>query len=466
MYKLHFYTILFLSSVHFSKLYSQKVINSDAFNPILWKKEVPSLNRSDIKDHLNFHPTLLFKDNNGGYVVPLSETKKLTIFSVYNSHSGGGLGSVEGDTYNVSFNESDITSINKVAIGTTKNVPKLLCYSEYFDETKISFDLNKTAYFNIGESIGKNDKNFIGNIGELIVFDKVLNKNEKQKIITYLSIKYGISMVDTFSYMDSHGKSIAEKKAGFHHRFTGIGKDDYFMLNQKQSHNGYDNACDFTIGLGGIWNTNDENKSNIPNLAYMTWTDDGHDGRWAQYTNGQFLDRKWLIKSNHDFFVNKQFEVSILKNKLLDYNEKMPVWMIVLHQDKTEEVVKMKRMNDTNVFFDYTFDKDLSGSDEVVFAQSFRHPITTEFLEASEDRIYPNPVAVGQEFMLSLSNLNDSEINISLFDLNGKMLTDEKREATNKSFLYNSKIPVEGQYILKVSGENTSKQFKIIAIKN
>lgn len=127
-----------------------------------------------------------------------------------------------------------------------------------------------------------------GKIHELILYNRQLSATERQKINSYLSIKWGTS-IDTVimkvagagnNYITSDGTVIWTANNTYYHRITGIGRDDCTGLLQKQSRNvdlsspGYP-----TIGLGTIAANNPSNASTIAaDKSFMVWADDGKIG--------------------------------------------------------------------------------------------------------------------------------------------------------------------------------------------
>lgn len=92
---------------------------------------------------------------------------------------------------------------------------------------------------------------FSGGIAEIIVYDKLLNRKQINKIESYLAIKYGISLPLTSNYYNSNGGIIWDplQHKGFEHNLTSIGKDKNTNLNQLQSRNEY---SDVNLTLGWI----------------------------------------------------------------------------------------------------------------------------------------------------------------------------------------------------------------------
>ncbi|MFD0991064.1 choice-of-anchor D domain-containing protein [Mariniflexile jejuense] len=142
------------------------------------------------------------------------------------------------------------------------------------------------------------DTYFDGKIGEVLSYSQTNSSLDQHKVLSSLSIKYGITLHETNSttavnlndknYIDSQGTVIWNTVAnsGYNYDVAGIGRDDASQLNQKQSQSSND-ASDgtgrtqgiLTIGLSNIYNTNTSNISSNPtnfnNREFLMWGDNG-----------------------------------------------------------------------------------------------------------------------------------------------------------------------------------------------
>ncbi|EMT50124.1 hypothetical protein I532_24271, partial [Brevibacillus borstelensis AK1] len=129
---------------------------------------------------------------------------------------------------------------------------------------------------NIGKIIGRNDEYWKGTIGDLIVYDRVLNDTERQRISTYLSLKYGYTLENT-DYLDTNGETVwdATENSNYNHNIAGIAIDTKGALLQKQSHS--TNVGDqVIIGLDQIVEKNSDNPASFDSdNQYLIWGDNG-----------------------------------------------------------------------------------------------------------------------------------------------------------------------------------------------
>lgn len=83
-----------------------------------------------------------------------------------------------------------------------------------------------------------------GGIAEFIIYPSVLSNANNLKVMSYLALKYGITLGTTSivsNYLSSAGSIIYTGATAYHNNLIGIGRDDASTLYQLQSHN-YDDS--------------------------------------------------------------------------------------------------------------------------------------------------------------------------------------------------------------------------------
>ncbi|KAA8753908.1 S-layer homology domain-containing protein [Paenibacillus sp. UASWS1643] len=146
-----------------------------------------------------------------------------------------------------------------------------------------------------------------GTIEEIIVYDYALTDEERQKISTYLAIKYGYTLDQTTanSYVDSNMATIWDSNvnAVYTHRITSIGRDDQSGLMQKQA-KAQEQGSTLTIALGNsVEDTNSANKNNISNdSSFFTF---GDNGASTEFKTPITKDEKKLVGMERIYKVQK-----------------------------------------------------------------------------------------------------------------------------------------------------------------
>ncbi len=112
-------------------------------------------------------------------------------------------------------------------------------------------------------------------VGEMIVYDRVLTAAEIQRVESYLAIKYGITL--TTSYVNAAGTTIWDiaANAGFNHDITGIGADATSGLDQRKSQS-INPSTILTVDKGGA----------ITNGSFLVWGDNNGTGTSANVPTG------------------------------------------------------------------------------------------------------------------------------------------------------------------------------------
>ncbi|WP_342089074.1 T9SS type A sorting domain-containing protein [Dyadobacter sp. OTU695] len=161
---------------------------------------------------------------------------------------------------------------------------------------------------------GSDNAGFTGHIGELVVYGSGnITPLERNKVDSYLAIKYGVTLADTVNYITSAGDTVWNSAAntGFYRNVAGLGRDNISVLHQKQSRSQHVNTNgQLTIGLGQIAATNPANPGTIADGQFLMWGDNGQiqamTNSAASYatftyaggaTNGRRMTRVWKAQN-------------------------------------------------------------------------------------------------------------------------------------------------------------------------
>ncbi len=121
---------------------------------------------------------------------------------------------------------------------------------------------------------------FNGRIAEVIVYGRELTTAERQRVNSYVAVKYGVTLGTTTSpidYLTSSGTVVWSSSTIYQNDVAGIGRDDSSGLNQKQSRslNTENSGNLVTIGLGAIAADNAANVNTFgADRTFMIWGDD------------------------------------------------------------------------------------------------------------------------------------------------------------------------------------------------
>lgn len=149
---------------------------------------------------------------------------------------------------------------------------------------------------------------FAGDIAEIIVFDDLISSTEKERVNSYLAIKYGITL--NHDYVSSNGASLKSVTDGFGHRITGLGRDDASGLYQKQSLSDESEAI-VTMYFDNYASTNQANTFSIPNDESFVLIGDDNGSLNTDWSNP--LINETYIPSNRTWKVNRHNSTDIVR---------------------------------------------------------------------------------------------------------------------------------------------------------
>lgn len=194
----------------------------------------------------------------------------------------------------------------------------------YNSQVLTTSTVNDIAFANVGAPgppvlgteywIGRNfdvQGSLNGRVAEIFTFAEQVTAVDRQKIESYLAVKYGVTLGASTEaqkdYINSFDTSVWDisANAGYNYHVAGIGRDSISDLNQKQSKT-LNTTGEVTIGLGGIFATNSLNTNEFEDDGdFLVWGCDN-----GSYTGSSTntitiasgitttltrIDRKWKI---------------------------------------------------------------------------------------------------------------------------------------------------------------------------
>jgi hypothetical protein len=168
---------------------------------------------------------------------------------------------------------------------------------------------------------------FNGLIPEVVTYNSLLTAVQRQRVNSYLAIKYGTTMDQTVAtnYLASDGTTIlwdATANTSYNNNITGIGRDDLSALYQKQSQS-VNTGSQVVMALGTVVSTNQANANTITSdKQFLIWGDD-NGSLTTQVTTGNStftyrFTRVWKAQNTGSFAENMTvyYPVSAFGNAL------------------------------------------------------------------------------------------------------------------------------------------------------
>lgn len=310
---------------------------------------------------------------------------------------------------------------------------------------------------------------------EALFIPKKLKKTDLDKVHSYLSIKYGISLKG-LKYFNSNGDVLwdPEQHKEFQERPTGIGRDDLNELYQKQSSNQEDKIL--TIGREKINRTNFDNNAPLDNNTFVIWSDDNNDLEFEERDDFRVLKRSWEINFIGKTIPKKEYSVQVDKNLMNPEGLRLNYWMLIKNDDGSVQKIAGKSKEDVIEYSGVAFPEE---KNKAVF--TFATNINKEILpengnnagnhnpvytkgpgEGTSDLkylLYPNPVKINSYFTVKFPPTEG--LQITIYDGGGRILSSDK--IASDSVIYQNKLNVQGVYlVILTENKKLIKAFKVI----
>jgi hypothetical protein len=332
---------------------------------------------------LNFNKALLFDGVNDYLKIPvnldgLSEITVLSVFHSSDTAERGTWGAENALSRDVMLTTRRATGPDTVTdnYGKNENQTVLNTIAQSWESTTTK---SATAFLALG-STGKSrgHKPFKGSVAEMLVFNRALGFLERLQVETYLALKYGASMPGR-NYISSDEKVVwkADDNAAYSHRIAGIGRDDAFLLYQKQAHSAYDSGF-LTISVNRLSASNDENTATVNHGDFLLWGDNNAT-RVTKPGEGKdsvlaIVQRQWLLTATgttaNQLATEVAVDLSQLPTTTLGY------WLVIDRSGQGNfsidnlEYISADRTTNGKAVYKIQWDTDRSGKDSFGFARA------------------------------------------------------------------------------------------------
>lgn len=214
------------------------------------------------------------------------------------------------------------------------------------DQKFKSYGYEGETKFYIGEitpidpQVSYEDLSFTGNFPEFISYQRELSENERNRIESYLALKYGLTLAKDTPYLNSKNLIFWNKQNNdlFSKRIFGFGNDRTSQLNQLQSQSTH--LKDHLVAaVGKIVETNMEKQElvSIPNNHFLVFGD--NDGKPSlsnrNSQNIQYWKKVWLAQRTGKVMDKQPIHFKLyLNEELIEYLTGYPEHTIWFMHDK------------------------------------------------------------------------------------------------------------------------------------
>jgi hypothetical protein len=259
-----------------------------------------------LNSSLNYNPAFRFNGFNDSLNIPcnvdsLAAVTVMAVFQPADTVETGVWGAGNATAHKMMMTTRRVTGPDSSVdnIGSTGNFALL---STVIQNWPSGSPLSENAYLLFGSTGTQNNiPSFKGTIAELLVFDRSLDVLTQIQYETYLAIKYGIPLTRG-NYVTARETVLwnADKNQNFGYRMTGLGREDFFSLYQKQAVSAVDPDSLLAISTGKFMLTNAANTDSIANGNYLVWGDNNKSLGVSATADGQLqlVNRQWLMNAS------------------------------------------------------------------------------------------------------------------------------------------------------------------------
>ncbi|MEP2374994.1 MAG: T9SS type A sorting domain-containing protein, partial [Ekhidna sp.] len=218
----------------------------------------------------------------------------------------------DGDEYRSGRPDGTFTALDEPVIYSSANNTGATVQDIFSNGADINPEQYANALKNLTDEpyrLGNNYANsnfYDGGIAEVLSYSTALSTTEREKIQSYLAIKYGITLDgDETDYIASDGNYIYETviaPANYNNDIAGIGRDDISQLDQRKSLSVNADAI-VTMALTDNAGTFASPNAATANLSFLAWGNDNDDDGTIEDITTEVpsnvvtrLDREWRVQ--------------------------------------------------------------------------------------------------------------------------------------------------------------------------
>lgn len=234
------------------------------------------------------------------------------IYGVYNSDKNANVNFYHTNHYNI---DKKFKSFGQ--LGET----------DFYIGTKVAFDPDS----------GFPDNHFFGNFPEFISFTRELSANERMRVVSYLALKYGLTLDKKVPYLSSENKVFwsNDNNKIFPNRIFGFGKDVTSTLNQLQSESTHLKKH-LVAAIGKIAETNMDKQEmvDLPNEHFLVFGDNGGKPKLSKENSKKikYWEKVWLAqrtgKKMSEYPIYFRLTLTDELQEYLSSNKDQTLWLL------------------------------------------------------------------------------------------------------------------------------------------
>jgi len=266
------------------------------------------------------------------------------------------------DTSTAPSGNYEILTTKSATHTANSSIDKAIYYqgSQIGTATNVHFSPNSSKPFRVGKGATEDTSKYPhgrypwhGYITETIVYDKALNDTDRNRVESYLALKYGITLTQSQDYRGCDGSVIwsASSNSGYGNDIAGVSLDTGGSCSEFDQRVSKSINSDAIITMATNSDFSSANPSSRPPLSassgsFIIWSNDDGDATWDSNgapRGGKILDRKWKVqKSGSPNNINIQVDVDDSDFDIDSFNG--PLYLV--HGSDLSKAIPLKMQND------------------------------------------------------------------------------------------------------------------------
>lgn len=309
-----------------------------------------------------------------------------------------------------------------------------------------------------------------GPIAEFVFYPKTLEKEEQQRVESYLALKYGTTLgfagIGT-DYLSSIGHTVwdAKRNKDYHHRVFGLGKDSGSAWEQGRSASA--EAPDLVeLSLQGSPHQNGLQATTLPDQHFFLLGDNDGLLAWSKHpdeADWEILDRSWKAQQTGSFAAQPMDLRLDLGRWLGPQTDAYEYQLIVSTSEyafSLADGLSFPMESLTRGRFGHFVGITWPDNAQVYFT-FIRRPKLERTSLPSALRLYPNPVSSDRSWQWQLRMEHPTLLEVKLSNVKGQVLWERQYPASNYFAAEEAPLPA-GTYSLNLQAGNQTFTQKIV----
>ena len=370
------------------------------------------------------------------------------------------LDTAESDIWRLEYADSTSESIRKFTTERIVSDGTSIRYAEQTSSTPVINTLRQSApphaepfvrlVVGGGTSQGRTE------VAEIMYFDRRLNNSMLRRVQSALAIRYGITL-GPVNYVDGKGRQIWDyaDSGMFHHRITGVGRDNTYGLNQSISRSEMDSAI-LSVET-----------DSMAEKAFLVVGDNGAPLSFAEELDGvETLGRRWRVQATG--VDSNRFSLTFDTRDIPSPTDSLVLMtdeclLLPSHSSPNEVRFDSVVLSDTCTFtlargaVLWQMAKGKARRVKDMADDAGREHGGAQLVQKSVSSVFPNPTT--GHYTIEVSGARD--VQVTVFNVTGTVVATYS-DRDKERYVFDGSLPSGSSYYATVTTEHGSQTMKIV----